>query len=114
MAEKICPTHDLTLELVPEGISKKSNKKYNAFYSCPNRECKYTENIPEKQGHFLSMQAEFKRDKGIAYFNSVNAAIELAKVMNWQDMEKGVRDWRDWFYNEWQEFYLKEIVNQED
>jgi len=32
-----CPVCQSEMKLVPAGISKKNNKPYNSFYSCPNR-----------------------------------------------------------------------------
>ena len=32
-----CLTCGTEMNLVPEGVSKKTGKPYNAFYSCPNR-----------------------------------------------------------------------------
>lgn len=37
-----CPNCDVAMNLIPGGISKKNNKPYKAFYSCP--ECKGTLN----------------------------------------------------------------------
>lgn len=117
--EKICQIHNLTLELVKEGISRKTSKKYNAFYSCPNRDCKYTENIPEKQGHFLSMQADYRRAKEIAYMNANNAAVEVMKMRkaenaSVEDFQEGLTSWRDWFRKEWEAFYIREVINEEE
>lgn len=126
--DKTCPTHKLNLKFVSEGVSKKGTR-YAAFFACPNRDCKYTENIEEKQGHFLSMQAEFRRSREIAFFNSVNAAIEIVKgeeIMAFSagmhDQTKGIvgtregniRQWRDWFLAEWKEWYIKNILNEEE
>lgn len=32
---KFCQIHGLEMRLIPAGISKKTGKPYNAFYSCP-------------------------------------------------------------------------------
>lgn len=34
-----CPIHDVDWKLVPAGVSKKTNKRYNAFWACPVRGC---------------------------------------------------------------------------
>ena len=34
-----CPTHDLEWKLVPAGTSRKSGKRYNAFWACPAQGC---------------------------------------------------------------------------
>lgn len=110
-----CPTHNLTCDFVPEGVSKKGSR-YNAFYSCPVRECKYSQNIAPNQGKFLSMQAEFRRSKEISYFNSLNAAIAILGVLGApeKDAEPLIRKWRDFFYEEWQEWYMKNIIEEAD
>ena len=115
MADKTCTTHNLELKLVPEGVSK-AGKRYNAFYGCPDRSCKYTENIPEKKGHFLSIQSEMRRAKEIAYMNANNAAVEFVKDKQGTnvEMKESIIYWRDWFRKEWEAFYLKEVVNEED
>jgi len=121
MAEKICPTHELVLDFVPEGVARKSGKRYNAFYSCPNRDCKYSENIEEKKGHFMSMKAEMRRAKEIAFMNSNNAAVTLVTSEGYTprpsgDKEYGeaIKFWRDWFRKEWETFYLREVIEESD
>jgi len=53
-----------------------------------------------------------QREKSIAYFNSVNAAIEMYRMINTdieaidEDQHKVIVKWRDWFYSQWQEWYL--------
>ena len=37
-----CEVHDLPMKLIPSGVSKKTGKRYNAFYGCPNFSCKET------------------------------------------------------------------------
>ena len=57
------------------------------------------------------------REKSIAYFNSVNAAIELVKTRygmkisdnKTEELEKFIITWRDWFYSQWQEWYLSTL-----
>ena len=41
----LCPNCNSEMRLVKAGISHKTNKPYNAFYSCPN--CKETVNPPK-------------------------------------------------------------------
>ena len=38
-APRLCPTHHEPWKLVPEGVSKKTGRPYNAFYACPVRGC---------------------------------------------------------------------------
>lgn len=44
-----CPIHGLDMKLVPSGVSKKTGKRYNAFYACPDRECKETAPAPNEE-----------------------------------------------------------------
>lgn len=65
----LCEKCQSPMNVVPAGISRKTNKPYPSFLSCPN--CKATMNIPEAdQGRASRMGAENKfradmRDEGI-------------------------------------------------
>jgi len=58
------------------------------------------------------------KDKQIAYFNSLNAAIALLGISQAKDKKAFIKKWRDWFLEEWAEWYAKETtpqpVSQED
>ena len=64
------------------------------------------------------------RDKQIAYFNSVNSAISLlngapdtskARVGGVEPLQEKIRFWREWFYQEWQNWYIEtNELDQED
>lgn len=118
MKEKLCPKCGLQLKFVPEGVSKKGSR-YNAFFSC-TKECNYSENVPENESRRLSFEYQFLKDKQIAYFNSVNAAIELMKGLHTELVKiegtkefRGVLiEYRDWFYQEWSDWYMKNIINE--
>ncbi len=43
-----CSIHNLPMTLVPAGISKKTGRRYNAFYGCPDKTCKETAPAPEQ------------------------------------------------------------------
>jgi len=55
------------------------------------------------------------RDKQIAYFNSVNSAISLVgENLNAlkgggepENIKKNIVHWRNWFYEQWQEWYIE-------
>jgi len=61
-----------------------------------------------------------RRDKSIAYFNSINAAInlygnfdQLAKTnLTKKNIQEVIIEWRDWFYQEWLDWYEKENTIQ--
>jgi hypothetical protein len=63
----------------------------------------------------LIKDAQYRKGLSIAYFNSLNASIELAKVM-WPDMpgvdaKKFIAEWRDWFLEEHKTYYATVIAN---
>jgi hypothetical protein len=35
----VCPVHGTPWKLVPAGVSKRTGKPYDAFYTCSNRDC---------------------------------------------------------------------------
>lgn len=43
--EKQCTYCGNEMKLIPAGISKKTNKPYQAFYACPDRGCGKTERV---------------------------------------------------------------------
>jgi hypothetical protein len=49
------------------------------------------------------------KDKQIAYFNSVNAAINLVLGIKKSPNKDDIVKWRDWFYEEWQNWYIDNI-----
>ena len=111
MKEKLCPKCGLQLKFIPEGVSK-NKKRYNAFFSC-TKECGYSENVSENESRRLSLEYQFIKDKQIAYFNSVNGAIEMVdKNEPRQGLEESLRTWRDFFYQEWSAWYIKNIINE--
>jgi len=34
-----CPVHEVGWNLIPAGVSKRTNKPYNAFWTCPEMGC---------------------------------------------------------------------------
>jgi hypothetical protein len=52
-----CPNCDSPIRHVPAGISKKTGKPYEEFWSCDNRDCNFTWNRPKPKqavGEFSS------------------------------------------------------------
>ena len=43
-----CPKCGSEIKRVPSGVSKRTGKPYNAFYSCSSRECDYTARLTDK------------------------------------------------------------------
>jgi hypothetical protein len=69
-------------------------------------------------------KAQDKKEESIAFFNSVNSAVNLLSKMdfykNREDLKEEIVFWRDWFYEEWvkrnnviEEEEKKEILNEE-
>ena len=58
-------------------------------------------------------EKEIKKEKQIAYFNSVNATVELLKNEKVESKEQGrkaFKEVRDWLYSEWEKWYADNIV----
>ena len=54
-----------------------------------------------------------RKEKSIAFFNSVNSAIALVSgfgkpSMEIDDIKQAVLFWRDWFFSEWEKSVVKE------
>ncbi|OGT23780.1 MAG: hypothetical protein A2W47_04330 [Gammaproteobacteria bacterium RIFCSPHIGHO2_12_38_15] len=68
--------------------------------------------IKEKQKRIDAAIAS--REKSIAYFNSLNAAISLLaatiKEGTILDPKAFIQEWRDTFYQLWQEWYLENML----
>lgn len=56
--------------------------------------------------------AQYRKGLSIAYFNSVNAAIEMTKVngLVGVDAKKFIAEWRDWFLEEHKGYYAATIA----
>lgn len=57
--------------------------------------------------------AQYRKGLSIAYFNSINASIELAKVMfpemDGVDVKAFITEYRDWFLEEHKKYYANVI-----
>jgi len=83
------------LKLIPAGISKKTGKPYNAFWSCPNRckqdgEIKIVEEIPDWE------KIRSEKADSIAWMNAKNAAA-LA-FANGKITKEQIEVFANWFY----------------
>lgn len=62
----------------------------------------------------LIKDAQYRKGLSIAYFNSVNAAIELANVMfpdmEHVDVKEFIKEYRDWFLEEHKNYYATTIA----
>lgn len=63
----------------------------------------------------LIRDAQYRKGLSIAYFNSLNASIELAKVMfpdmEGVDVKSFIKEWRDYFLEEHKTYYANVIAN---
>lgn len=90
-----CPVHGTLMKLVPAGISKKSGKRYNAFYACEDQECKETAPAtneapvtPQKPLTGISLEEPMQRKdwdrkefiKGLAVFSSNERSQGMSPV----------------------------------
>ncbi len=122
---KKCKDCKEELKYVAGGISKKGNR-YEAFWGCKDKDCKYTETpTPEEvkkfdlEARMNKMEEEQIRFKEMAWFNATNNAVEICTPMveNDEPLEETQRylaNWRDWFYKEHMEFFIRDIINEED
>lgn len=85
------------MKLVPAGISKKTGKNYNAFYSCPS--CKKTANvdkIPATETFKQNLTEETKQEqiqKNVeAKRNGINASVALNNAVELHKSETGIFD----------------------
>jgi len=106
-----CPNCDAEMKLVPAGVSKKTLKPYNAFWSCP--ECKEKVNItaepgftkefrtsplpvkPKANGTNADMRLSYRKDLMCSVLDNyssdgtapINVVIEMFKIA-WEEVEK--------------------------
>ncbi len=74
----ICKTCNSEMKLVPQGVSKKTGKPYNAFYSCPNnreRGCKTVPYAPQ------APQTNEKREDGQTLEQRVEVLIDEVRKL---------------------------------
>jgi len=128
MPNPICSKHKVEMSFKAGGISKKTNQPYGAFWGCPEKVgkdfCGESKNIPEKLGRLLTMENQYTRDKNYAFWSSTNAAVGMIvplmkdlvkeKEVGGDFAKDGIKTLRDWFMNEWKEFYIREIILEED
>ena len=65
-----------------------------------------------KQWDKIKWDNQFKRDKSIAYFNSLNAAVQMVKDLSItlkKSEEKSIIKWRNWFIEQWKEWYFENM-----
>ncbi len=121
---KNCSDCKSELKYVAGGISKKGNR-YDAFWGCKDKDCKYTETpTPEEvkkydlEARMNKMEEEQIRFKEMAWFNATNAAVEILKVdtnpLDIKKAEESLQMWTQWFYEKHMEWFIKNIINEED
>ena len=121
---KKCSSCKEDLKYIAGGISKKGNR-YEAFWGCKSKDCKNTETpTPEEvkkfdlEARMNKMEEEQIRFKEMAWFNATNGAIELAKGLLKDEprfkAQTFIREKRGWLYEESMEWFIKNIINEED
>lgn len=119
MTNQQCPNCGAEMKLIPQGISKRTGKPYNAFFSCP--ECKETMNIPTDIVKKLPTQTnqitQFTKDKnerierlhndtkesinwGLAWklATSLVSNHPLYKDNKIVEMRNAIKNWQTWYY----------------
>jgi len=68
----------------------------------------------EKKYDDVMREAQYRKSRGIAWFNATNSAIEMVKFMSITDRER-VKEliifWRNWFISEYTQDYAENIAN---
>ena len=78
-----CPLCQSAVKLVPAGISKRTGRPYQEFYSCINRDCDYTYRPPKRGNPKMAGVAEGDQgEKIIQALRQIYAEIELLKAGN--------------------------------
>lgn len=119
---KKCKDCGEELKYIAGGISKKGNR-YEAFWGCKDKDCKYSEEPTTEEvkkydleARMNKMEEEQIRFKEMAWFNATNNATEMSKVgevREGQGMET-FKNLRDWLYKEHMEWFIKNIIREED
>ena len=121
MKPPICTKHKVEMTFKEGGVSKKSGNAYNSFWGCPEKNgkefCGESQNIPEKLGRLMSMEHQYTRDKNYVFWSSTNGAIEMVKTKEYKTKDEftvALKEIRDFFMSEWKEFYIEEIILEND
>ena len=97
-----CPTHDITMKLVPSGVSKRTGKRYKAFYGCPNFDCKETAPATDEIDSFAetkSFEEEMKEGDYTSQLKN-DAQQKLNQVESSDEDEYRPPKRREWAYKE--------------
>lgn len=110
------------LKGVPSGYSKKKGVAYDSFWGhkqgsqCTEKVAMSLEDAKkiELTARAEKLDSEMTRFKGMAFFNSLNAAIELSKEYAPEGkIKEFIMDYRNWLYEEAMEWFVKNVVNEE-
>ena len=98
-----CRTHDITMTLVPSGISKRTGKRYKAFYGCPNYDCKETAPATDEVDAFAETKS-FEEEINEGDYTSQlknEAQQKLNQVESSDEDEYRPPKRREWAYKEY-------------
>lgn len=84
-----CKIHNTEMTLVPAGISKKTQKPYNAFYGCRDFDCKETAPAPDEDPE----QEMYKFTKDLDVENKHETLNQLDEVAKKETEEKEEGDY---------------------
>lgn len=67
----------------------------------------------EKINEDILKSAQYRKGLSIAYFNSLNAAIELCKtnILSEEEMQNKISFWQEWFLEKHKNYYATVIAN---
>ena len=110
----------------PKGVGKTKE----SFWGCSDYpKCKNTANPTQEeikkyelQARIDAMDAEFTKWKEMAWLNATNNAVALTEHLpssvwedeEWQGLESSIQHWTTFFYEQHMEWWLKNIINEED
>ena len=107
--------------------AKGVGKTKESFWGCSDYpKCKNTANPTQEEikkyelkARMDAMDSEFTKWKEMAWLNATNNAVGLITAQLPQDtvfeeLKKATEKYRDWLYEEHMDFFLKNIINEED
>ena len=130
---KKCKDCGQELKYIAGGISKKGNR-YQAFWGCKDKDCKYSEEPTAEEvkkydleARMNKMEEEQIRFKEMAWFNATKGAVEMMKGQfleanktvdsvdgHIETHKEGIKYWRNFLYKEHMEWFIRDIINEED
>lgn len=118
---KICECKK-DMKFNPKGVGKTKE----SFWGCSDYpRCKNTANPTQEeikkyelQARIDALDSEYIKFKTIARMNATNSAIEICKPLGMEEelapLRAIIKKWTKWFYKGHMEWWMKNIINEED